>query len=675
MCGISGVYGKYPAKVVANLYRMNNALKHRGPDDEGYVFIDDKGGITRAWGDDSNDYVKGNCKRIDSYFDAKIKAGFCHRRFSIIDLTHHGHQPWHDKEAGNILVYNGEIYNYIELREELIKTGEGPFYSDSDTEIVAAAYRKWGTSCFNKFNGFWALAIYDTQKNIIILSRDRFGKKPLYLYRYDNSIYFSSELKSLFSGMPKDKFDKRINDEAAFLYLLYDRRNTFFDCMWEGIEQVPQSHFMIFDLNSGSEKTVKYWKMPEERMAENDISIESATRQLKELLHDAVKIRLRSDVPLEANLSGGMDSSAIVAHAAEILGKHNKKLNTHLIRYYNDSTLDESYYANSVAKFTNVNHNELWMSAEDAWDKLNALVYILEEPVHSMAFFTQWIAWKAIAGEGYKVMLHGSANDELMLGYEYLSRIEDIRKINKFKIPSIIQGNGIFHPMSVMRLGKWSLQGLLFPNLSNPIRRIFNLPDRRIIAEENNLAFHKKLFSRDFIRRNKAVNEKFNDYFLRSNQDAGSRMKADFEMLRIPFWNNTMDKSMMSIPIEVRFPFLDYRIVELAFKVPLHYHYKDGVTKYLLRKSLEGMLPDEVIWRKKKMGFSVPKKEWMWNNLEWFQKTLCENPTVREYVNVKYIKDNNYKIDPNYLWRIVNFSLWAETFLTTDKQEGYNVNG
>ena len=171
-----------------------------------------------------------------------------------------------------------------------------------------------------------------------------------------------------------------------------------------------------------------------------------------------------------------------------------------------------------------------------------------------------------------------------------------------------------------------------------------------------------KIFSKEFVYKNEETNRMFNQYFLDSNVSADRRMRADFEKLRIPFWNSAMDKSMMSIPIEVRFPFLDYRLVEFVFKLPIDYLYRDGVTKYLLRKSLNNMLPEEIIWRKKKMGFSVPKQQWINNNTENIKELLTYTRNLNEYVNTKYINDNFQKISPDYIWRIVNFAKWMEIF-------------
>jgi asparagine synthase (glutamine-hydrolysing) len=662
MCGITGVLTKFPKELNRSLFDMNNNISHRGPDDEGYAIIDSKNNLQLYSGGDTNPYHKERCPSIQKTFNEKIKLGLGHRRFSIIDTSYHGHQPWVDSQTGNVLVFNGEIYNYIELKQELISLGYGPFRTNTDTEVFSVAYRAWGIDCFNKFNGFWACAIYDKKNKKLILSRDRFGKKPLYVYRDKGTLYFSSEIRSIFAGIPKNKLNKTINKHAAFLYLAYDRRNTFFDSMWENIDQIEQASYHIYNMDTLACQKVKYWQLPEDRLSTKEITLEQATNKLRKLLQSAVAIRLRSDVPLEANLSGGMDSSAIVAHATQLLKKKNKKLTTHFIRYYNDNSLNESYYANSVANFTKSNHEEVWISADDSWEHFESITSLLEEPVHSMAFFTQWIAWKKIADQGFKVMLNGASNDELMLGYDYLSRIEDIRLLNSGRFPKKIQAENLFHWMSALKIGKWFVSGLLAPEITNTIRSLVSLPDRRRIIAENNITTFNKIFSKEFVDYNYDLNKKFNQYFMDSNVSADKRMRADFGILRIPFWNSAMDKSMMSIPIEVRFPFLDYRLVEYVFRLPTEYLYRDGITKYILRKSLKKMLPDEVIWRKKKMGFSVPKQQWINNNTENIKELLINTRNLNEYVNTKYINENFQNISPDYIWRIVFFSKWMEIF-------------
>jgi asparagine synthase (glutamine-hydrolysing) len=663
MCGITGILLKSPERIGASLFEMNSNISHRGPDDEGYAFLDSQNKLHQFSGRDTNQYHREKMPHIENVFNKNIKLGLGHRRLSIIETSHYGHQPWVDSLTGNVLVFNGEIYNYIELKQELIALGFGPFKTNTDTEVFSIAYRAWGTDCFNKFNGFWACAIYDKKNNQLILSRDRFGKKPLYVYQEENSVSFSSEIKSLFAGKSKARMKKEINHQAAFLYLAYDRRNTFYDSMWEKVEQVEQASYRKYNMDNLGYQKRKYWKLPKERLLLKDVSMGEASSELRRLLRSAVEIRLRSDVPLEANLSGGMDSSAIVAHATQLLKKHGKKLTTHFIRYYNDNTLNESYFANSVADYTGTNHEEVWISAEDAWEHFESITILLEEPVHSMAFFTQWIAWKKIAHQGFKVMLHGASNDELMLGYEYLSRIEDIRLLNSGQFPNKIQTENLLHWMSALRIGKWFSSGLLTPNISNSIRALFNLPDRRRLIVENDNRLFNKIFSREFVNNNIQINNKFNQYFMESNVSADNRMKADFEKLRIPFWNSAMDKSMMSIPIEVRFPFLDYRLVDYIFSLPTEYLYHNGITKYLLRHSLKNMLPKKVLWRKNKMGFSVPKKQWLNKKNIFIEELFEETKGIETFINTKYILNNYGNINPDFIWRAVNFTKWMQVNL------------
>ena len=660
MCGITGILNTIPRPFGQNLFYMTSHIAHRGPDDEGYAIINVNNKLKFYSGEDTNDYHKAKLENIKNTFNNPIKLGLGHRRFSIIDTSYHGHQPWVDAETGNVLIFNGEIYNYIELKQELISLGFGPFKTNTDTEVFSVAYRAWGMDCFNKFNGFWACAIYDKKDKKLILSRDRFGKKPIYIYRDKGTLYFSSEIRSIFAGLPKDQLNKNINSHAAFLYLAYDRRNTFYDSMWDNIDQIEQACYHIYNIDTLECQKVKYWQLPNERLTTKELSWDRASGEIRDLLRNAVKIRLRSDVPLEANLSGGMDSSAIAAHATQLLKEKNKTLTTHFIRYYNDNSLNESYYANSVADFTKSNHKEIWISAEDSWDNFESITKLLEEPVHSMAFFTQWIAWKKIEEQGFKVMLHGASNDELMLGYEYLSRIEDIRFLNSGKFPKKIQTENLMHWKSVLRIGKWLTSGLLAPGLTNTVRCWFGLPDRRKIIAENNSDIFNKIFSKEFVNQNAETNEKFTQYFMDSNNSADKRIRADFEKLRIPFWNSAMDKSMMSIPIEVRFPFLDYRLVEYIFRLPIEYLYKNGITKYLLRHSLKNMLPNEVIWRKKKMGFSVPKKQWLSGKTKFVRELFEESKDVDEFINTKYILDNYDQINPDYIWRAVNFTKWMQ---------------
>jgi len=330
MCGIAGLIdlsGKPIDPVL--LKSMSDAIRYRGPDDEGYVLIDKATSRARAYsGIDSPTAIKEILPpfRVPTdNFAANI--GLSHRRFAIIDLSPRGHQPLFDADGSHCLVFNGEIYNYIEIREELKARGVA-FRSDSDTEVLLEAYKAWDVDCFTRMNGFWALALYDFRKRRLLLSRDRLGKKPLYWARKESRIYFASEIKSLLQ-VPEVAQMTRVNEDAIWHWCVEGLRDLEFSTFFKDINVLPSASWTIIEEDFPN-KIHTFWRMPTQRMTENEIGVSEAARQIRETLQDAVHIRLRADVPLAVELSGGMDSSTLLALAAQ---SHTGKITTYTVKF------------------------------------------------------------------------------------------------------------------------------------------------------------------------------------------------------------------------------------------------------------------------------------------------------------------------------------------------------
>lgn len=636
MCGISGVIAIKQREKISHLIQMSSNLSHRGPDDEGFYVIqnNDLEGIELV--SNNSDKKIRNVKNIEDIKSEKFKYGFSHRRFSIIDTSINGHQPMLSNNKRIVLSFNGEIFNYKEIKTQLMTLGHA-FISETDTEVVLKSYIEWGDDCFNRFNGFWAIAILDLDKNKVLLSRDRFGQKPLYYYTKNDNIYFSSEISSLRSVCPEIN---KLDMTSVYLYLYHDRKDSLTSSMYKDLQVIEPGSFSTIDLKNGKFKNQRYWIYPQ--VENNKKSARELAKELDGLLADAVKIRLRSDVPIAANLSGGLDSAAIVHYASEVLEKEKTKLTTHTFEYSEDKTLSEKDDAELIAEKCNTNHETLYFSSRDVWNDLRNLVLKIEEPVHSPSAYIQWIAWKKISKMGYKVIIHGASNDELMMGYSYYPSIIDKNKLRNFNLPLDMQGNSIFYYKNIGRLIKW---------LSK--REIF--------------------FTKSVIKNYHPKNPVFNNEFLINNisnynsiktvlntKDAESRRLADFKYLRIPFWNNFMDKSMMSIPIEVRFPFLDFNVVEFCFRNSNKLFYKRGWTKYLLRKVLSEKLPNRIVWNNRKKGFTSPTKDWLFDNKLENIDILKSNLKLSQFIDIVYIEKNYEKIDASLLWRIINFSIWVD---------------
>ena len=631
MCGIVGFINFRKGLTLYDLKVANSKIAHRGPDDEGYYYSDSDFSSVLV-GDDSNNFVKNKYPKIKNLYSISPKIGIAHRRFSIIDTSHLGFQPMLSENQEHILVFNGEIYNYLELREQLKSTYS--FKTSTDTEVILAAYQRWGDKCFKKFNGFWSICLVDKKNNNVILSKDRYNQKQLHYIITNQYLFFSSEIKPLLSHIK----NKSIDYEATQLYLGYDRKDTLRPCLFSGVNNVKGGTIMNICLNSNKVSHEKYYSLP--KAGSLDLSEKDVLQRLDSLIYNAVKLRLRSDVPLEANLSGGLDSSAIVAYASKILGQN--KLTTHTFDYKNSTSLSESLPAKHIADYCKVKHEIITFNPDDIWPSLDKYVKIIEEPVHSMAPFVQWEGWKKIANQGYKVILHGSANDELMMGYSYLTQIEDIHRIQNLIFPSRMQSRSIFYPKNIARLVKWFIKGYFFNSWNKP-------------------NYNNELYKNDFLK--KTINvEKDLLNLLRLSSSGDLRRFNDIQTLRIPYWNNAMDKSMMSIPVEVRFPFLDYELVDFAIQVPSTLHYNKGWSKYLLRKLLHDKIPNNIVWKKDKIGFTVPKNNWINNHSAYYLDRIFDNQVINQIFDVDVLKINWGRLEINQKWRIINFAIWNELF-------------
>ena len=638
MCGIAGVLSLHNNVKTEDLKKLSNSMENRGPDDEGFYVLT-KDNLATVY----NGFInrKDNLSSFNRNTAQEIKLGLVHRRFSIIDTSNLGHQPMISDDNKVSLVFNGEIFNYVEIRDELIELGYD-FKSKTDTEVVLKSYLAWGRECFNKFNGFWAIAISDLNRDSLILCRDRFGQKPLYYYTNDSEFYFSSEIKSIRSVCEKIN---KIDFKSAYLYLYHDRRDSLSSSMFQDLNQVSPATVMSINLKSGERTTYEYWTYPVIDKQNSKKSISELSDELDTLISNAVNIRLRADVPIAANLSGGLDSAAIVYHASKSLKKVNLKLTTHTFDYKESKKLSEKNEAALISNHCNTDHEVLYFNSNDVWKDLNDLVEKLEEPVHSPAAYVQWLAWRKIADMGYKVILHGSANDELMMGYSYFSEIQDKFNINKFKFPSHMQGNSILYYKNILRIVKWIVKGEIFIKKRKTPK---SHPDNPI-------------FNKSFLNNNYDVYKNISK-IIGSSDTGEKRRLADFKYLRIPFWNNFMDKSMMSLPIEVRSPFLDKNIVEFCFKNSNKIFYKKGWTKYVLRKSLHGKLPDEIVWNNRKKGFTSPTKIWIIRNKIANIYLLNRNNELKKIMDLEYLENNYEDIDFNLIWRLINFSIWIERF-------------
>ncbi|MCX8022636.1 MAG: asparagine synthase (glutamine-hydrolyzing) [Syntrophorhabdaceae bacterium] len=630
MCGIGGVVDLEKRAVEPEtLLLMSKAISHRGTDDEGYILISTLTSGYRTYaGEDSVLEIKGEMPVLNKGANTGgMDVGLCHRRFSIIDLSFRGHQPFMDWEKRCSIVFNGEIFNYLELREELERRGH-KFFSSSDTEVIAEAYKEWGPDSFGLLNGFWAIALFDFKNSSLILSRDRLGKKPLYWTKKGGRIYFASEIKAILQVPELKRGTVKVNEEVAYYWLEYGFRDFIDATFFDDIYSLPPASWTYVD-NDFPNNMRFYWGIPERRMKEREIPVDEASSRLKEIIKDAVKIRLRADVPWSIELSGGLDSSSIVAIASQIAQNR-----PHVITVrFPEEEWNEEPYARSIAQNLNVDYHVIDPPIANAWQQLMAFTYLHEEPYHSPNLRVFQLYWSIMRSQGTKISLQGTGGDELFAGYNYYFPLALIDGVKGFDITGVIKN-----------LLKWTeyRQGV-----HANMRLIFYF--LRTLLPWVRVKHRFKNFIRIKPPEGKGIPFK-------SFQDA---LLSDMTRTKMRYWLLSFDKNSMGIPIEVRSPLLDYRVVDFAMSLPLSYLIKDGWHKWILRKTMEDVLPKDVVWREKKMGFPFPYERFISESNEIINLIMKEahNPYL-DFSRQELFRDN---------WYVISFILWYELFINRNQ--------
>jgi asparagine synthase (glutamine-hydrolysing) len=548
MCGISGIINKSGAVVnKEDIQLMNNLISHRGPDGEGFYICN--------------------------------SFAFGHRRLAILDLTSDGAQPMHWNNRLTI-IYNGEIYNYLELKKELEEDGYS-FRSRTDTEVVLAAYDKWGKKCVERFNGMWSFAIWDRISNIIFCSRDRFGVKPFYFFDNREKFVFGSEIKQCLMFMDRILADKDSVIDFVVTRFADHTENTFF----KGVKKLPPGNSLVYDLNSHSYCIEDYYH-PDRKEEAN----KSKCTEFDELLYDSVALRLRSDVRVGTCLSGGLDSSTIAAIASMKYDSQQKFVAIHAKS--TEKASDESHYARMVANNCSLDLNIIEPSYADFVSSVEEVVFCQEEPFPGPSIFMQFFVMKKSKSMDCKVLLDGQGGDEILLGYEkYFPAvmISIFREKGLFRFfRSILDAHKVNSKMSL----KWLLYYFL-GSICSSLRQAFLWRESSFVRKE-----FRKRFS-------------FLDLLARSYNDVFELQWTEISKTNLPILLRHEDKNSMWHSIEARLPFLDYRIVEKALGIHCEKKIYKGWTKHLLRKLSEKILPAEIAWRKSKLGFNSPDSNWL----------------------------------------------------------------
>ena len=558
MCGISGIWRNSNSPFdFQSIERMKLKMSHRGPDGNG------------TW-----------CSK-----EKKVILG--HNRLSIIDLSENGAQPM--TRGVYTISFNGEIYNYLEIKKEL-KNKNLLFSTDSDTEVLLAAYQTWGTDMLQKLDGMFAFAIYDEIKDELFCARDRFGEKPFYYGFYNGDFYFASEIKALW----EIGIDTSINENLLFNYLHFDlvenphdQKQTFY----KEINKLKPSHSFIY--KGGKQiKQSRYWDITISESV--DISFSEASDRFKELLNTSIERRLRSDVKVGSSLSGGLDSSSIVA----LVSKLSNENATFSARFKNFSK-DEGQFIEIIQNRFKTKHFNVNVQEMDLIKELDRLIYHQEEPFQTGSIYAQYCVYQEAKKQGVTVMLDGQGADEFLCGYT---------KDFQFYIRELINN----------KPERLRINNLINTNHSN--NTTLNFKDSLLLRSPKTHKFVSSVAKKISNKRPKGIHPDFYTEFKNKNTpfkhftDLKSALKHEMNNQGLEKLLRFADKNSMAHSVEVRLPFLYHELVEFVFTLPSSYLLQNGWSKSILRTSMSDILPSEITYRKDKIGFQAPQDSWMQNN-------------------------------------------------------------
>ena len=617
MCGIAGIISS-DKTILDSVENLNAAQKHRGPDDEG------------VWKGDG------------------IALG--HVRLSILDLTQSGHQPYLSEDDRFILTYNGEIYNYLELRKELESKGFS-FRSTSDTEVLLYSFIEWGERCLNKFNGMFAFAIWDNKEKTLFAARDHFGIKPFYYWQKDNEFAFASEIKAL---LTHPEIEKEPNNEAIYDYLMFGLVDHKPICFFKNIYQLPPAHRII--LKNGKIDIRRWWDLNPENVS--NLSFKEKTDQLLTEFQRSVSFRLRSDVQVASLLSGGLDSTSIVCEIAKQIGENERSSHKSFTAVYGDKSVDEDEYASETCNFAGVSHVKKRLGSSSLWEDLDDLIYHQEEPFQSTSIYAQWGIMKAVNEHGIKVVMDGQGADESLAGYDIYASTFYFNYLKKAKL---LKSEQYFKSFKEYSSGK--------SRIKNVIRALHtNLYKSRLLDSLYRVSgqLNTKLVSNSF--KNQHVykplpNSKFKD-------GVKNHLYMMMFHTNLPALLRYEDRNSMGFSLESRPVFLDHKLVELIFSFPAEDLHKNGLSKYIFREALDGRIPESVRLRKDKMGFPTPERKWfieekakvldVFNSSEFQSREYFDHKSILKYFEEYCL---GKKVNKFPFWRILNLELWFRKFI------------
>ena len=621
MCGIAGFTGGGNR---SDLENMIAAIKHRGPDDEGIFLVGD--------------------------------VGLAHARLSVIDLSERGHQPMFNEDKTIGIVFNGEIYNFKELKNELIKLGY-KFKSDTDTEVIIYLYEEFGESCFERLNGMFAIGLYDFRLGKLILARDKMGKKPLYWAIFGGTLMFASELRAI---MEHRIFKKELNLDALNKYLTYEYVPTPHS-IFKNVYKLEPANYLVYQ--NKEIKKIKFWEI---EFNNSDISFDEAITQLDKKINESVKLRMVSDVPFGVFLSGGLDSSTIAYYAQK---NSSRKIKTFSVNF-EEKSFDESKYAQKVSDILGTEHYDQLLTTKNLIETLST-IDLIDEPIGDASIIPTYLLSKH-ARNYVTVALGGDGGDELFAGYPTFQA--DVLAGIYEKIPTLIKK--IFLEKIIHKIPETDNNFSLGFRLKTFVKGLGGDKNYRhhrwlgsFTAEEKEKLFKREIWNE--IDAKKDFEEI--DYYLKNIKAEDHRNKTLGLYMRTYLMDEVLvkvDRASMKNSLEIRSPFLDPNLVELANSLPFSFKLKGFTTKYILKKLMEDKLPGSIVYRKKK-GFGIPLSRWLRNELKEFCDGLLSEEKIKNqglfnYDYIARLKQEHFDENKNNrkkLWTLMAFMIWYERFI------------